>query len=178
MAHVRHLKKETPGGHIWKKLTGFLTVIWMVVIFAFSAQPAPQSSQVSGGVAYKIAEWQNDLFRSNKTEAELSVQAESMQLVIRKAAHMTEYALLAVLLYFHFSYYPVTKKQMLLLVLGITAGYAATDELHQIFVPGRAGRFSDICIDSLGGALGILFCLIIKKRLFIPRLFSTHKKKH
>lgn len=178
MAQVRHLKKEIPGKHIWKKFTGFLTVIWMIVIFAFSAQPAPQSSQVSGGVAYKIAEWQNDLFRLEKTKAELSVQAESMQLFIRKAAHMAEYALLAVFLYFHFSYYPVSNKQMLLLVLGITAGYATTDELHQIFVPGRAGRFSDICIDGLGGALGILFCLIIKKRLFIPRFFSAYKKKH
>lgn len=177
MGQVRHLKKEIPGKHIWKKLTGFLIVIWMIVIFAFSAQPAPQSSQVSGGVAYKIAEWQNDLFRLQKTEAELSAQAESMQLFIRKAAHMTEYALLAILLYLHFSYYPVSKKQMALLVLGITAGYATTDELHQIFVPGRAGRFSDICIDSLGGALGFLICLIIKDRPLIPRLFSTHKKK-
>lgn len=178
MAQVRHLKKEISGKHIWKKLTGFLTVIWMIVIFAFSAQPAEQSSQTSGSLAYKIAEWQSDLFRLGKTEAALSEQAESMQLFIRKAAHMTEYALLAVLLYFHFSYYPVRKKQILLLVLGITAGYATTDELHQIFVPGRAGRFSDICIDSLGGILGLLFCHIIKERLFIPRFFSRHKKKH
>lgn len=144
-----------------KKLTGTLLLFWMIIIFAFSAQPASQSSQTSGTLAYKIAKWQSNLFREDKTEAELYDRAESMQLVIRKSAHMAEYALLALLLYLHLQYYPLSKKQMALLAFVITAGYAATDELHQLFVPGRAGRLSDVCIDSLGGILGISFCMIL-----------------
>ncbi len=145
-----------------KKITGIIIIVWMTVIFAFSAQPAVQSSQTSGGVAYRIAEWENGFFRQQKTEAELSAQAESMQLFIRKGAHMGEYALLAFLLCLHLCYYPISKKQLVILALGITAGYAAADEFHQLFVPGRAGRLSDVCIDSLGGILGILFSRIVR----------------
>lgn len=144
-----------------KKITGIITIVWMAVIFAFSAQPAIQSSQVSGGVGYRIAEWESDFFRQDKTKAELYAQAESMQLFIRKGAHMGEYALLALFLCFHLRYYPISKKQLILLALAITAGYAAADEFHQLFVPGRAGRLSDVCIDSLGGILGILFSRIL-----------------
>lgn len=156
--------------YIRKKLTGSLVVLWMIVIFAFSAQPAQQSSQVSSSLAYRIAKWQNDLFRYEKSEAELCDQSESMQLVIRKGAHMTEFAILALLLYLYLKYYPLSKKQTALLALGITIGYAATDEFHQLFVPGRAGRLSDVCIDSLGGVLGIIISIMF---------FHLHnKQKH
>lgn len=153
--------KIIPDRPIRKKITGSLTIIWMIVIFAFSAQPATQSSQVSGGIAYKLAKLQNDFLRLDKTEAELSTQAESMQLIIRKGAHMGEYALLAILLCLYFSCSSTCKRQLVLLSLSITTGYAATDEIHQLFVPGRAGRLSDICIDALGGMIGLILCLII-----------------
>ena len=38
----------------------------------------------------------------------------------------------------------------------ITAGYAATDEFHQLFVPGRSGQVSDVILDSAGAATGVL----------------------
>ena len=37
--------------------------------------------------------------------------------------------------------------------------YAASDEFHQLFVPGRAGLITDVCIDSAGALLGILLFL-------------------
>lgn len=37
--------------------------------------------------------------------------------------------------------------------------YAASDEFHQLFVPGRAGLVTDVCIDSAGALLGILLFL-------------------
>lgn len=155
---------------LWK-LETFLVIIWMIVIFAFSAQPAQQSSKTSHSVSYKIAEWQNRLLRQEKTEQALSKQAESMQLVIRKSAHMGEFAILAALLFVHFNFYPLKIQQKLLLALAVTTGYAASDEIHQLFVPGRAGRLSDVCIDSLGGILGLIFCLII------IRLYNRRKNK-
>lgn len=152
--------------YIWKKrITAIMVIIWMIIIFAFSAQPAQQSSKTSHSVSYKIAEWQNRLFRHGKTEQLLSKQAESMQLIIRKSAHMGEYAFLAALLFLHFNCYPLKRQQILLLALGITTGYATSDEIHQLFVPGRVGRLSDVCIDSLGGILGLILCLIIFRLL-------------
>ena len=38
----------------------------------------------------------------------------------------------------------------------IAAGYAATDEFHQLFVPGRSGQVSDVILDSAGAAIGVL----------------------
>ena len=173
--------------HIGKVITGIITIIWMAIIFAFSAQPALQSSQISGGVAYRIAEWQSNLFHLEKTQLELSAQAKAMQLMIRKGAHIGEYALLAFLLCLHLSFYTARVfsglnrfadiRQIILPVVVITAGYAATDEFHQLFVPGRAGKLTDVFIDSLGGSLGIIFYHILQKYL-PPVLWHIHIKAH
>ena len=37
----------------------------------------------------------------------------------------------------------------------IAAGYAATDEFHQLFVPGRSGQISDVLLDSAGALAGV-----------------------
>jgi VanZ family protein len=77
--------------------------------------------------------------------------------VVRKLAHVTEYALLAPVLYHTLR--PSTEdgwhlRLGLLSILG-SALYAASDELHQLFVPGRNGSVSDWCIDMAGATLGI-----------------------
>ena len=41
--------------------------------------------------------------------------------------------------------------------------YAITDEIHQLFVPGRSGMIKDVFIDSLGIITGVIICLIIIK---------------
>lgn len=186
--------------HIARIITGIITIIWMTVIFSFSAQPAQQSSQISGGVAYSIAQWHSNLFHLEKTQEELSSQAEAMQLMIRKGAHMGEYALLAFLLCLHLRYYTFfspkipddssgavssfpfisrfpNTRQIILPALAITAGYAATDEFHQLFVPGRAGRLTDVCIDSLGGIGGIIIYHILQR--YLPAVLQLfHIKLH
>ena len=126
-----------------KRMTGVVLIVWMVVIFAFSAQPAVQSAQTSRSTAYQIAEWQNNLLGRDKTKQELLGQAESIHFFL------------------HLSCYPISRKHRALLAWGLTAAYAASDELHQLFVPGRSGRFTDVCIDSLGGMAGIVFCLCV-----------------
>lgn len=140
-----------------KYVTGILVIAWMTVIFLFSAQTATESSQTSQSVSYRIAKWQNHLFGQEKTEEELIRQAEGMQLIIRKGAHMSEYALLAILLLSHLECYAFSKKKTLLLALGLAVCYASTDEFHQVFVPGRAGRFTDVCIDGMGSLAGAFF---------------------
>lgn len=139
-----------------KWITGALLVAWMVVIFLFSAQDSTDSSAASQSVSYQVASFQNRVFGLDKTEEQLMSQAESMQLIIRKGAHISEYALLAVLFWLHLDCYPLGKKRVFWLALCLTACYAASDELHQLFVPGRACRLADVCIDTAGGLLGIL----------------------
>jgi VanZ family protein len=42
------------------------------------------------------------------------------------------------------------------LALSVVFLYAATDEFHQIFVPNRSPMFSDVCIDTCGGAVALI----------------------
>ena len=46
-------------------------------------------------------------------------------------------------------------------ILGII--YAITDEIHQLFIPGRSGEFKDVCIDAIGVWIGICFLLLVVK---------------
>jgi VanZ family protein len=69
-------------------------------------------------------------------------------LVLRKLAHAGEYAVLGALLV------RALGREPLAFLLG--SAYAATDEVHQLFVAGREGSPLDWLVDTVGVALGIL----------------------
>jgi len=71
--------------------------------------------------------------------------------ILRKCAHMLEYAVLAALLW------RALRNEVAALVLAVA--YAATDEFHQSFVHGRHGSPVDVAIDGIGAALGLLVVL-------------------
>ena len=56
----------------------------------------------------------------------------------------------------------------LFLPWAIAAAYAATDEFHQLFVPGRSGQLSDVILDSAGALAGVaaftVLCWLINRR--------------
>src|SRR5206468_12539404 len=68
--------------------------------------------------------------------------------ILRKLAHTAEYAVLGALLV------RAVHRSRVAFVLGVL--YAASDELHQTFVPGRHGSPVDVAIDSVGIAVGIV----------------------
>ena len=144
-----------------KGITFFVLIFWMAVIFYFSAQTGGKSSDISQSVGYRIAESISNCFHQDKTTEELSQQAEQMQLVIRKGAHMTEYAILAIFTLLHICCYRGKPKKFWWWSWGFCILYAATDEIHQLFVPGREGRFLDVCIDSIGSLIGILLFMLV-----------------
>jgi len=76
----------------------------------------------------------------------------TLYLIVRKLGHVSEYALLMGL-WWRALATKVSDRQALAFALAITMLYAATDEWHQTFVSGRAGRPLDVGID-LVGALG------------------------
>ena len=75
-------------------VAGILAVLWMAVIFAFSAQPKEESSRVSESLL-NVTGW---LFRLNIDEERVYEIARALERFVRKGAHMTEFAILAVLL--------------------------------------------------------------------------------
>jgi VanZ family protein len=88
----------------------------------------------------------------------LSTGLGTWDLVLRKCAHATEYAILAVLLW------RALRRELAALALAVA--YAATDEWHQTFVRGRHGSPVDVAIDAAGATLGLVLLLHVAR----PRL--------
>jgi VanZ family protein len=86
----------------------------------------------------------------------LSTGLGTWDTVLRKGAHVTEYAVLGALLY------RALGRETLALAIGIA--YAATDELHQYFVRGRHASPVDVAIDAVGLACGMLLWLRVRDR--------------
>ncbi|MGZ4315282.1 MAG: VanZ family protein [Gaiellaceae bacterium] len=86
----------------------------------------------------------------------LSTGLGTWDTILRKGAHLTEYAVLGGLLY------RALGREPLALAVGIA--YAATDELHQYFVRGRHASPVDVAIDAVGVAAGMLIWLRLRER--------------
>lgn len=136
---------------------------WTALIYAFSAQPDTESVRVSGRVSYRIVESVNGVFHLEMTDAQIEERAHSIDFPVRKAAHMTEFAILALLFLFTVTLRetPEGSRGASRLfryagALAFTLFVAIADEVHQRFVPGRAGCVADVLIDTFGGFLGLL----------------------
>jgi VanZ family protein len=75
--------------------------------------------------------------------------------VLRKFAHGAEYAVLAALVW------RALRNELAALVAAVA--YAATDEVHQIFVRGRHGSPVDVAIDGIGAAIGLVLVLHFRR---------------
>ena len=149
---------------------GLAAVLWMTVIFCFSARPADLSEDDSGVVTNLLAHIMHpgidgwDLLIREET-------LEKMDTVVRKTAHFIEYAVLCGLLCGAFGVRPgrdtgtgstgnpgsdraYLKRTDVRIVSAfiISALYAVSDELHQLFVPGRSAMLKDVLIDAGGAA--------------------------
>lgn len=144
-------------------IAGLLAIIWMCIIFSFSAQVKEESSEVSIAFSYRVVSSAGTFFHLKLNDEDLRRISNAIEGSIRKAAHMTEYAVLSILLYLWLERWQLAifKRSILAAVLAIL--YAASDEFHQLFVRGRAGSLRDVIIDSAGVILGILVFMGVKK---------------
>jgi VanZ family protein len=107
-----------------------LVAVWAGVIFALSAVP---------NLGTDLGVWDT---------------------ILRKAAHVTEYAVLGLLLL------RALGREAPAFLLGVA--YAITDEIHQHFVSGRHASPIDVAIDSAGVALGVVVFAAARRRLSRP----------
>jgi VanZ family protein len=102
-----------------------------------------------------IVVWAGVIFTLSSIPS-LSTGLGTWDTILRKGAHVTEYAVLGGLLY------RALGREPLALAVGIA--YAATDELHQSFVHGRHASPVDVAIDAVGVAFGMLLWLRVRER--------------
>lgn len=148
-----------------KCLSIFFTVaviLWMAVIFWFSAQPADVSTEMSESIGRRIGSLLVSGFDTWEPEQQLAF-ADRIDFAVRKCAHATEYAVLAGLLLGMFASYGLRGSRLIAIAMVMTLFYAMTDELHQMFVPGRACMVRDVLIDGGGGAaMCLLYALLCR----------------
>ena len=145
-----------------------LAVLWMGLIFSFSARPAELSSNDS----YEVGILIGNIFVPGFEDLDLEEQtafAKKIDHPVRKSAHFIEYAILG--FFFASALTGNMKNKQMEIVTPWVLGslYAVTDEFHQLFVPGRSGQITDVMLDSLGvftGVLvaGVIFSLFVKKK--------------
>ena len=137
----------TKARKIYVSISWILVAVCMGIIFLLSAQTAKESSGLSGSFIQTILQW-------------LGVEIE--QEVIRTCAHCLEFMGLSLLI-FNATYSTWETKFTPLIAFAGTVFYALTDEIHQIFVPGRAFQISDILVDSTGALIGVIASFVILK---------------
>ncbi len=140
------MKKKTIAAVWW-----VLVAVCMGVIFFFSSQDGSTSQALSDG--FKII---------------FGIPVKIT--VIRKTAHFLEFAGLAFLVFMALRHTCGYNRPFVSFF--ITAAYAVTDEIHQLFVEGRACRIFDIFIDSCGAVSAILFMMFIFYVLEKGRLYD------
>ena len=129
------------------KISLLLVILWMIFIFVMSSFDATSSSNQSNFIV--------DIITSIINIKDIGL----LSLIIRKLAHFIEYFILGILVINFITRYD--KKIIIAILLCII--YATSDEIHQIFVPGRSCQIIDIMIDSLGSIMGIYLYKLITK---------------
>lgn len=150
----------------WNRYIVLITLIpvlaLMAMIFGFSAQNGEESGALSARITEAVI---RVVYRDydERGEAERSLLFERTAHIVRKSAHFSEFAALGFFLLGHFRALALKKglrrPALGALVTGVL--YAASDELHQGFVGGRAPALLDVGIDSAGVLFGVLVMALL-----------------
>lgn len=132
-----------------KILPWTLVILWMVLIFYLSHQPATKSNELSTGITEKIVE------AIEKVAPDFKIDIGRFNHIIRKNAHFFAYLVLGILVANGLRSCNVNGYKGFIIALIICVLYAISDEIHQLYVPGRGGQVKDVIIDSAGALVGI-----------------------
>ena len=131
-----------------------LLIAWMAVIFLLSSEGHDTSSGRS------------DTFVHALQAAGVTWQADFLTLLVRKSAHISAYFVLGILIYSLLKEYRSHIKHLVIASIALSMLYACTDELHQMFVPGRSGEVRDVLIDTAGAAAGVGMYAAVAMKLY------------
>src|ERR1700731_2630442 len=133
------------------------SIIWMALIFIGSTDIL--SAEHTSRFLVPFLRW---------IDPQISLATlNAIQFGIRKLGHLTEYAILAMLLWRALR--SGTGWQMKMSILFLIAAlacaiFAASDEFHQSFVPSRTSSPVDVMIDICGALVGLEICLAFARR--------------
>ncbi len=137
-------------------------LIWLlplaaaVMIFWFSSQTGDESASLSDGLLLRILNFFAGRFQALDVDSLL----DGLSNLIRKAAHVAEFAVLYGTLLLAWFVSGIRKYRWVLFSILTVFLYACSDEIHQIFVDGRASQFKDVLIDcAVPAGISVIFIL-------------------
>lgn len=156
---IRFIKK--------KPVRWVMVVLWMLVIFSMSHLNNVKSWYLTGELLTVIQTGSVDTETSyeEKMSSYNEDTTADLMVYLRKLAHVIEYMILGILVYFALSFdFAIRKSAVGAMGFGWFYGYL--DELHQLFVPGRTGSLTDVFLDGVGVTIGVGLCvwLALKSR--------------
>jgi len=143
-----------------KILSWIAVLIWMTIIFISSHLPATSSSELSSGVTEFILNTFGEMIST------VGIDINDLHTIVRKNAHFFAYMVLGVLTANALRMGGGLSYNRAFYALVICMMYAASDEFHQLFIPGRSGELRDVLIDSAGAIVGVGIVLGLNR---IPR---------
>ena len=164
--------------NLYLRIFSILGVVFLsCFIFYMSSKTANASNEISTSFLDGVLEL---LFKNYKSlpDEEKIIIIQNYHFFIRKLAHFSEFALLGIFSYFFLSTFDRIKN----FLAGVIAWcyvtlFAVSDEIHQLFVEGRSGKVTDVIIDSFGGAVGILFIILIVYKIHLFREAKLNETK-
>ncbi|MCD4712873.1 MAG: VanZ family protein [Clostridiales bacterium] len=149
-----------------KYMRWLMVIVWMFVIFIMSHLNSVKSWYLTGEVltVFQTGSVDTETTYEEKMSSYNEDETADLMVYIRKLAHVVEYMILGILVYYALSgSYAIRKSAVGSMSVGWFYGYL--DELHQLFVPGRTGSLSDVFLDGIGVTLGVAFCVWAEVRL-------------
>ena len=142
-------KVLTWNARIYALVSRWLPVlIWASVIFMASANSDPYKPLPS--------RWIEPCFSTTSN-------SPSCAELLGRVLHIGEYAVLAALTMRALVGKRKLKLIFFLAAFGISSLYGLMDEIHQLFVPGRAFQLMDLALDCSGGMIGLIIYTKIRK---------------
>lgn len=152
---------------IFRVISIILTLAIMILIFCLSSQNAQASSKTSGGLIEKVLNVVYPNFENLQTEEKENI-ISNFQYIVRKTAHFSIYFALGICVLMSIITYCNLRLYVRIVLSGIICIiYAASDELHQLYVAGRSCELFDVFIDAIGSILGILIGYFLYRFILI-----------
>ncbi len=142
---------------IFRIVSVVILIMCMVTIFLFSNENRDKSTSTSVNVTREIVGTVSSSSNANRI-------AFDYFNVIRKSAHFLEYFMLGILVINIISCYKVTNYKWIIASILLCMLYSVSDEVHQMYVPGRSCEVRDVIIDTIGSSTGIMFYYLISKK--------------
>ncbi len=136
-----------------KFIKWLLLILWLSFIFYMSNQ----TGGTSGGLSDKIFYFFTNFLPELENHKGLCL------FFIRKGAHVFEYFVLGILVFEVVKEYIIDLKKLIIISLLFSLFLACFDEIHQLFIDGRAGKITDVLIDSIGYIISILLLFLKNK---------------